>query len=74
MNDLVWVPLSVIATEYHRDVETIRRWVHSGLLVQVGFVVRKDLTGYWSVGIPPEIYSTFSTRATPVVVNMHQSM
>jgi hypothetical protein len=70
MNEqLVWVPMSVIASEYKRDVETIRRWAISGLLVEVGFVVRKDLTGHWSVGVPPDIYSTFSTRATPVVVN-----
>lgn len=74
MTNITWVPLSVVATEYKRDVETIRRWAISGLLVEVGFVVRKDITGHWSVGIPENIYSTFSTRATPVVVNQRQSL
>lgn len=73
-DDITWVPLSVIAAEYKRDVETIRRWALSGLLVEVGFVVRKDLTGHWSVGVPENLYSSFSTRATPVVVNSSQSI
>jgi len=72
--EITWVPLSVIAQEYKRDVETIRRWAISGLLVEVGFVVRKDLTGYWSVGVPAQIYSTFSTRATSAVLSQSQNL
>jgi hypothetical protein len=72
--EITWVPLSVIAQEYKRDIETIRRWAHSGLLVEVGFTVRRDLTGHWSVGVPPAIYSTFTTKATPVVVNPPHTM
>lgn len=72
--EITWVPLSVIAVEYKRDPETIRRWAVNGLLVECGFSVRRDITGHWIVGIPQNIYATFSTRATPIVVNQSQSI
>ena len=72
--EITWVPLSLIAQEYKRDIRTIQRWAINGLLVEVGFAVRKDLTGHWSVGVPPDIYRTFETKATPLVVNPPQNL
>lgn len=61
----VWMPISVVAKEYNRHPESIRRWCENGFLIELGFTIRRDETGHWIVGIPHSIFANFSTNATP---------
>jgi hypothetical protein len=72
--ELTWVPLSVIAREFNRDTETIRQWAVNGLLLEIGYSVRKDFVGYWVVGVPNEQFSRFSRTSYQPVVNQIQTL
>ena len=61
-NDITWVPVSVIAAEYQRTPQMIRNWVRSGLIVEIGFRVRRDVTGHFIIGVPTSEYRNFSTQ------------
>jgi hypothetical protein len=60
--EIIWVPVSVIAAEYQRTPQMIRNWVRSGFIVEIGFSVRKDITGHYIIGVPTSEYRNFSTQ------------
>jgi hypothetical protein len=60
--EITWVPVAVIAAEYQRTPQMIRNWVRSGLIVEIGFSVRKDVTGHYIIGVPTSEYRNFSTQ------------
>jgi len=63
MNDeITWVPVSVIAAEYQRTPQMIRNWVKNGLIVQIGFSVRRDVTGHFIIGVPTSEYLKFAKQ------------
>ena len=37
---------------YNRSTPTIRRWCYDGLLIKVGCVLKKDITGRWIIVLP----------------------
>lgn len=61
-DDITWVPVSIIAAEYQRTPQMIRNWVRSGFIVEIGFSVRKDITGHYIIGVPTSEYRNFSTQ------------
>jgi hypothetical protein len=69
--EVVWLPLSAIAREYQKSAKQIRLWARDGLLIEIGFMVRRDPTGHWIIGVPSSAYRTFRTQP---VVNPTQSM
>jgi hypothetical protein len=64
MNEITWVPIAVIAAEYQRTPQMIRNWVRSGLIVEIGFSVRKDITGHYIIGVPTSEFRNFSTQSS----------
>ena len=64
--DIVWIPLSEIAIEYRKSPRMIRKWVHSGFILEIGFSVQRDVTGHYLIGVPAEQYRNFGTN---LVVN-----
>lgn len=73
-DEKVWVPISSFARVYNRDTETIRRWIISGLIVEIGFSIRKELTGRWLIGVPMSEYSSFSLSCSTPVVKTQQTI
>jgi hypothetical protein len=69
----------VIAAEYQRTPQMIRNWVRSGFIVEIGFSVRKDITGHYIIGVPTSDYEKFE-RAKPAnqrnqpVANLSQTL
>lgn len=61
-NEITWVPVSVIAAEYQRTPQMIRNWVRSGFIVEIGFSVRRDVTGHFIIGVPTSEYENFTTQ------------
>lgn len=61
-DDITWVPVSVIAAEYQRTPQMIRNWVRNGLIVEIGFRVRRDVTGHFIIGVPTSEYEQFTTQ------------
>ena len=57
---LTWVPLNVIAIEYHRSPESMRLWCVSGFMLELGYSLRKDELGRWQVGVPASLLAHFS--------------
>ena len=61
--EITWVPVSVIATEYQRTPQMIRNWVKSGFIVEIGFSVKKDVTGHYIIGVPTDYFRQFSKQS-----------
>jgi hypothetical protein len=61
-DEITWVPVSVIAAEYQRSPQMIRNWVRSGLIVEIGFSVRRDITGHFIIGVPTSEFRNFSSQ------------
>ncbi len=55
-----WLPLTTFAEQYGRHPNSIRQWCRSGFMIELGFYVRKDVTGHWIVGVPSEIRNVLS--------------
>lgn len=70
-DELVWVPISVIAKEYGKSPRMIRKWVHSGFILEIGYFVRRDITGHFIIGVPRKNFGNFGTNP---VVNQTQSL
>ena len=51
-NDMIWVSVSELAEEYHKSRKTILNWIYDGFLIQMGYSLRKDPSGYWYIGKP----------------------
>lgn len=51
-NGILWVKLSDFARVYNRSSDAIRLWCESGFCVELGFTVRRDVTGHWLIGVP----------------------
>lgn len=62
--EITWVPVSMIAAEYHRTPQMIRNWVRSGFIVEIGFSVRKDVTGHYIIGVPTSEFRNFASQRT----------
>jgi len=72
--EITWVPVAEIAAEYQRTPQMIRNWVKSGFIVEIGFSVRKDITGHYIIGVPTSEYRNFSKqRAQSRETNLLQS-
>lgn len=61
--ELAWVPITVIAVEYKRSPEFIRRWCVSGFILELGYSLRRDLDGRWLVGVPQPLFERFSSSS-----------
>jgi len=77
--EITWVPVSVIAAEYQRTPQMIRNWVRSGFIVEIGFSVRRDMTGHFIIGVPTSEYEKFQNAnnaklANQPVVNLSQTL
>ena len=77
--ELTWVPVSVIAAEYQRTPQMIRNWVRSGFIVEIGFSVRRDVTGHYIIGVPTADYekcanAKYANQRNQPVVNQSQSV
>jgi hypothetical protein len=64
--ELTWIPLSLLALEYQKSKETVRLWIKSGFIVEIGFHVKRDVTGHYIIGVPNNEFAKFSH---PSVVN-----
>jgi hypothetical protein len=53
-----WLTISQAAKHFDKDVSVIRRWCYSGAAVTFGFLVRRDQTRHWQLGIPTETTHT----------------
>jgi hypothetical protein len=75
-HEITWVPVSVIAAEYQRTPQMIRNWVRSGFIVEIGFSVRRDVTGHFIIGVPTSEYENFKNAklANQPVVNQSQTL
>ena len=51
-NDILWIPVSQIAREYHKNPWTIVRWIRDGFAAELGFVIKRDVSGRWLLGKP----------------------
>lgn len=58
----VWLDVPEFARKQQKARTTIYEWCASGFVVELGYVIRKDVTGHWRIGIPPEhsAYSQFA--------------
>lgn len=48
----LWLTVSNFAKKMNRQPITIYKWCESGFIVELGYLLRKDCTGRWSIGIP----------------------
>jgi len=48
----VWLDIPEFARKQNKNPETIRRWIVSGFAMELGFVIHRDPTGHWRIGIP----------------------
>lgn len=63
MNEsLTWVPVVVIAREYEKSPQMIRNWIRSGFILELGFMVKRDVTGHFKVGVPDAKLRNFQTH------------
>lgn len=60
---ITWVPVSVIALEYQRTPQFIRRWCSSGYILELGYSLRRDSLGHWLVGVPTPLFERFCDTA-----------
>jgi len=66
---LIWLPVSAIACEYQKSPQMIRNWVKSGFIIEIGFSVKRDVTGHFIIGVPYSLYANFTNKQTNRVVN-----
>ena len=59
---MIWLSVSHIAREYNRTPRQMRNWCANGLLIELGYTIRRDETGHWIVGVPQNIYRDFKTK------------
>jgi hypothetical protein len=59
--DIVWLPASLLADVYSRDVRTIHRWCVEGYFITLGYRLRREPRGQWRVGVPSSEFRTFKT-------------
>jgi hypothetical protein len=72
--EITWVPVSVIAAEYQRTPQMIRNWVRNGFIVEIGFSVRRDVTGHYIIGVPTPEFRRFATqRMQSIETNLLQT-
>ncbi len=50
----VWLDTSEFAKRQLKDVTTVYKWIASGFVVELGYIVHRDSTGHWLIGIPPQ--------------------
>ena len=51
-NGVMWIPVAQMAREYHKSKDTIKRWIEDGFILQLGYTVKRDPSGYWLIGKP----------------------
>jgi len=71
---LIWLPISAIAREYQKTPQMIRNWVKSGFILEIGYAVRRDVTGHFIIGVPVHLYANFTNNQIQPVVNQTQSV
>jgi len=71
---LIWLPISAIAREYQKTPQMIRNWVRSGFILEIGYSVRRDVTGHFIIGVPVSLYANFANKPIQPVVNQTQSL
>jgi hypothetical protein len=75
MNEtLIWLPVSAIAREYQKSPQMIRNWVKSGFILEIGYVVKRDVTGHFIIGVPASLFANFANNQSRPVVNQTQSI
>lgn len=52
--DSVWIPLSKLAKEFEKSRVTIHNWCVDGFLLTLGYRIRRDCKGHWTVSKNPE--------------------
>ena len=51
-HDIVWVSAQEFADEYHKSRGTIGNWIETGYILQMGFRLKRDISGFWLIGKP----------------------
>lgn len=53
-NKALWLTASQLATKYNKEAQTIRLWFRDGFFIKRGYLIERDPTGHWRVGIPSD--------------------
>jgi len=47
-----WLDVREFSKKQQKNPVTIRIWCRTGFLVELGFVIERDVTGHWKIGVP----------------------
>lgn len=50
--NVTWLKPSEFAVRQCKRVRTIQLWCKSGFIVELGFILCRDVTGNWLIGVP----------------------
>ena len=61
---MIWLTVREFAAKQNRHRLTIYRWVADGFVLELGFKLRRDVTGHITIGIPSDhpAFSDFRSR------------